>query len=181
MPSQVAARPIRAAQIMARPGLLVSRSPVAAGPMSSAVLRIVPMVMADKDTAIAIAIRHSSPTSRTGIPRDDAEAQHAQQRYGRDYRTADGEYGSEQDRDRRARRIAVGGVPVEEQCRQAEARSPHDAGCQVPSPGPPDPDHVHDPRRRHPDTHQTPQRGDSDEEGCRPAGDAEVRERMAGV
>src|ERR1022692_192077 len=111
----------------------------------------------------------------------DAEAQHAQQRYDRDYRTVDGEYGPEQDRDRRARRVAVGGVPVEEQGRQAEARPPDDAGGQVPSPGPPGPDHVHDPRCHHADPHQAPQRGDSDEEGCRPAGDAEVRERMAGV
>ena len=74
MPSQVAARPISAAQTMASPGRAVSRSPVAAGPISSAVLRIAPMVMADSETASAIAIRHSSPISRTLMPRAAARS-----------------------------------------------------------------------------------------------------------
>src|SRR6516164_19289 len=74
MPSQVAARPITADQRIARPGLLVSRRPAAAGPTSSAVLRMAPMVRADSDTASAIAIRHKDPVARTGIPRAKASS-----------------------------------------------------------------------------------------------------------
>src|SRR5215472_11684054 len=74
MPSHVVTRPMRTAQAMARPGLLVNRSAVAAGPISRAVLRIAPMVSADSDTATAIAIRHAAPASRTGIPRAKARS-----------------------------------------------------------------------------------------------------------
>src|ERR1022692_99505 len=74
MPSQVATSPMIAAQIIARPGLLVRRSAVAAGPTSSAVLRIAPMVSADSATARAIATRHSAPTRRTGTPRTKARS-----------------------------------------------------------------------------------------------------------
>ncbi len=59
---------------MTRPGLLVSRSAVAAGPTSRAVLRMAPMVMADSETASAIATRHSAPTTRTPTPRTVARS-----------------------------------------------------------------------------------------------------------
>ena len=59
---------------MASPGRLVSRSPIAAGPISSAVDRMVPMVMADRATAMEIATRTRRPTSRTLIPRTAARS-----------------------------------------------------------------------------------------------------------
>ena len=68
------ARLISADHSITRPGRLVSRSAVAAGPMSSAVLRMAPMVSADSDTASAIATRHSTPVRRTGIPRTVARS-----------------------------------------------------------------------------------------------------------
>ena len=57
MPSQVAAVPISAAAAIARPGRLVTRSDVAAGPISSAVDSTAPMTTADSATATASAAR----------------------------------------------------------------------------------------------------------------------------
>src|ERR1700733_5344295 len=57
-----------AAKAAARPGRLVRRSAVAAGPMSSAVDRIAPIVTADSDTATASAARYPMPTRRTRTP-----------------------------------------------------------------------------------------------------------------
>ena len=57
MPSQVAATPIAPATAIARPGRVVSRSAAAAGPTSSAVDRIAPIVIAASATATAIASR----------------------------------------------------------------------------------------------------------------------------
>src|ERR1700722_139939 len=74
MPIQVAATASTADRIVAVPGLRVIRSAVAAGPTSSAVDRMVPMVSADSDTASAMAIRQASPTSRTGMPRAAARS-----------------------------------------------------------------------------------------------------------
>ena len=53
----------------ARTGLLASRSAVAAGPTSSAVLSTAPMITADSATDTASAIRNAAPTARTGTPR----------------------------------------------------------------------------------------------------------------
>ncbi len=74
MPSQVTATAISAEVIAARPGRRVIRSAVAAGPTSSAVARMVPMVSADSETASAMAIRQANPTSRTGMPRAAARS-----------------------------------------------------------------------------------------------------------
>ena len=65
MPSHVAPTPMAAATTMAVPVRLVRRSAVAAGPMSSAVDKMAPMVMAESDTASARATRKPTPTSRT--------------------------------------------------------------------------------------------------------------------
>ncbi len=59
---------------MASPGRLVSRSPIAAGPISSAVDKMVPIVSADRATAMEIAIRIRRPTSRTLTPRTAARS-----------------------------------------------------------------------------------------------------------
>ena len=53
---------------MAGPVRLVIRRAAAAGPMSSAVDRIAPMVMADSDTAMARAARKAIPTRRVATP-----------------------------------------------------------------------------------------------------------------
>ena len=74
MPSQVIAVPISAAAAIARPGLLATRSAVAAGPISSAVLSTAPMTTADSDTATASAARYAIPTARTGTPRAAASS-----------------------------------------------------------------------------------------------------------
>jgi hypothetical protein len=57
MPSQTASTPIPAAVSTALTGLRASRSAVAAGPMSSAVLSTAPMITADSATETASAIR----------------------------------------------------------------------------------------------------------------------------
>src|SRR5215472_12980064 len=75
MPSHVAATAISPASAVAQPGRLVSRKAVAAGPTSSAVDKIVPIVSADNATASAIAMRHAKPTSRTGMPRATARSE----------------------------------------------------------------------------------------------------------
>ena len=74
MPSQVAAIPMAAAIAIARPGLLVRRSAVAAGPISSAVPRIAPMLSAASATATASARRYVAPITRTRIPRAAASS-----------------------------------------------------------------------------------------------------------
>src|SRR5579872_2710996 len=58
-----------AARAIAGAARLVSRRAAAAGPMRRAVERMAPMVMAERETATARAIRYPSPTSRTGTPR----------------------------------------------------------------------------------------------------------------
>ena len=57
MPSQMATTPSPAARITAFRGLFASRSAVAAGPMSRAVLSTAPMITADSATDTARAIR----------------------------------------------------------------------------------------------------------------------------
>ena len=57
MPSQVAARPVSAEAAMARAGLLVTRSAVADGPISSAVDSTAPIATAASDTDTASAAR----------------------------------------------------------------------------------------------------------------------------
>src|SRR5438477_419773 len=74
MPSQVAATPMPAATAAARTGPLVTRSAVAAGPISSAVLSTAPMITADSATETASAIRKAAPTARTGTPRAAARS-----------------------------------------------------------------------------------------------------------
>src|SRR6266571_48123 len=74
MPSQVAATPMPAATAAARTGPLVTRSAVAAGPISSAVLSTAPMTTADSATETASAIRKAAPTARTGTPRAAARS-----------------------------------------------------------------------------------------------------------
>ena len=69
MPIQMAATPMPAAAAVARTGPLATRSAVAAGPMSSAVLSTEPMITADSATDTASAIRKAAPTARTGTPR----------------------------------------------------------------------------------------------------------------
>ena len=54
---------------MAQPNRLVSRSALAAGPISSAVERMAPMASAERPTATARATMNSEPTSRTRTPR----------------------------------------------------------------------------------------------------------------
>ena len=61
-------------QTSALPRLLVNRSDVAAGPMSSAVERIEPMAIDDSPTAIAIASMNKMPTSRVRMPRAAARS-----------------------------------------------------------------------------------------------------------
>src|SRR5438105_11495829 len=58
-----------AATAAARTGPFATRSAVAAGPMSSAVLSTAPMTMADSATDTPSAIRKAAPTARTGTPR----------------------------------------------------------------------------------------------------------------
>ncbi len=72
MPSQTASTPMPAAVTIARTGPLTSRSAVAAGPTSSAVLSTAPMITAESATDTASAIRKSAPTARTGTPRASA-------------------------------------------------------------------------------------------------------------
>ena len=69
MPIQTASTPRTAAVTTALIGLLASRSAVAAGPMSSAVLSTAPMITADSATETARAMRKAAPTARTGTPR----------------------------------------------------------------------------------------------------------------
>ncbi len=57
MPIQVAAVPMAAAAAIALPGLLASRSAVAAGPISSAVDSTAPIATADSETATASVAR----------------------------------------------------------------------------------------------------------------------------
>ena len=57
IPSQVAITPVSAAVAMARTGPRATRSAVAAGPISSAVLSTAPMATADSETDTARAIR----------------------------------------------------------------------------------------------------------------------------
>ena len=57
MPSQMAATPMPAATAIARTGPFATRSAVAAGPISSAVLSTAPMITADSATDTASAIR----------------------------------------------------------------------------------------------------------------------------
>ena len=57
MPIQMAATPRPAAVTIARTGPLATRSAVAAGPISSAVLSTAPMITADSATVTASAIR----------------------------------------------------------------------------------------------------------------------------
>ena len=61
--------PIAAAHAIARSGRLVRRSAPAAGPISSAVLRIVPIVIAASAAASASASRYSAPIILTRMPR----------------------------------------------------------------------------------------------------------------
>ena len=69
MPSRVVATPRTQAATMApRTILRVTRSAVAAGPMSRAVDRIDPMAMEDRPTATAMANMNSRPTQRTADP-----------------------------------------------------------------------------------------------------------------
>ena len=53
---------------------LVSRSAVAAGPMSRAVERIEPMAIDERPTATAMATMNARPTHRVRIPRADASS-----------------------------------------------------------------------------------------------------------
>ena len=57
MPSQVASTPMPAATAAARTGPFATRSAVAAGPISRAVLSTAPMITADSATEMASAMR----------------------------------------------------------------------------------------------------------------------------
>ncbi len=74
MPPQVAPRPITIASRIARPGWRARRSAVAAGPISRAVERMAPIVMAESVTARDSTSRCSSPINRTGTPRTAARS-----------------------------------------------------------------------------------------------------------
>src|SRR5207248_2812233 len=66
MPSQVAATPMPAATAAARTGPLATRSAVAAGPVSSAVLSTAPMSTGDSATETASGSRKADAAARAG-------------------------------------------------------------------------------------------------------------------
>ena len=70
----MAPTPTSPAVRIARPGRRVRLSAVAAGPTSSAVDRIAPIVTAESATARAIASRYRPPITRTGSLLADASS-----------------------------------------------------------------------------------------------------------
>ena len=68
MPPQVVASPISAASAIALTGRRATRNAAAAGPISSAVDRIAPTVIAESATASASATEWVSATARTRMP-----------------------------------------------------------------------------------------------------------------
>ena len=74
MPSHVAATPISRGYRMAVPGRLVSRRAVAAGPISSAVLRMAPTVTGGQRHRQGHQDEEGEPDGRTGTPRAAARS-----------------------------------------------------------------------------------------------------------
>jgi hypothetical protein len=74
MPPQTATSPIAAAQAQARAGVLANRRAAAAGPTSSAVLKIAPTVMEARATARATATRYALSVRRRRTPRAAASS-----------------------------------------------------------------------------------------------------------
>jgi hypothetical protein len=74
MPTNVATMPSAQAATIAVPIVLVTRSAVAAGPMSSAVERMVPMAMEDRPTDTARASMNSRPMRRRPMLRAEASS-----------------------------------------------------------------------------------------------------------
>ena len=154
---------------MDQPNRLVSRSELAAGPMSNAVERMAPMASADRPTATARATMNSEPTSlhphapgrrRLGAQRaqekgpedegDQAERQQATDHDDGHRRGVDGEDGAEEDLLGGARDRLRGRVEVEEQGGEAGGRAEHDAGGHVAAPHALHPDEVHGQRAEDP-------------------------------
>ena len=170
MPSQVAATADERGDQTARPGCAgqPQRDRRRARPAARCD-KIAPIVIADSETASAIATRQASPASRTRTPRAAARsgADRAEQQ-----RPVQHQHDAQREHAERPRStgmmvllmvniepnrmvivapvvLVMRGVPVQEQRRQAEPGAAHDAGGQVAAARPADADHVHDPGGQH--------------------------------